>query len=84
MTALEQRLLGLWYSALHAPPIETPNGPVPGGWYLRAADAPALRPRLYQVRAKAKDPALSTLTLRVSPRDPRRELWIIPAKAKAA
>lgn len=60
-------MLTEWYAALHHPL----------GRYLRTTDPTRLKSALYAARQAAQDPALLTLTVRTSPRDPANEIWII-------
>jgi hypothetical protein len=47
------------------------------GIVVQTSDPEALRTRLYQIRAKAKNPAFECLVFKPSVTNPTSELWII-------
>ncbi len=58
--------LELWYQAL--------NSRI--GIVVQVSDVTGAQQKLYRVRASSGDPELLSLTIRVSPVNPRTELWI--------
>lgn len=52
------------------------------GIVLAVSDPNAAKQRLYQVRAKAADPTLAGISIRVSPVLPNEELWLVKQENK--
>ena len=69
-----QPWLTYWYAALRHPL----------GIWLRTPEPARLSSLLYNARNAAKDPQLSTLTIRTSPLHPGQELWITHSEAASA
>lgn len=66
--------LDFWYRALGAKI----------GVVVAVSDVPKAIQRLYQVRAKAQDPALQGLQVRRSPILPNEEVWLLKSAEKKA
>lgn len=61
------RTIALWYDAL--------NHPL--GLWVQTDNKEKLCALLYSVRRALADPALNRVTIKTSPRDPKREVWLV-------